>query len=442
MWSSHRRHPWHQRVIVSTLVAAVGLLAGCGTTYTTRLAPMPTALATATPNLTPIPLTPLNWQLGATLPDGINFLTGYDSFAIAPSDGTTAYACDISPQPQGVPNPGGESSRFWVTHDRGAHWALARSIAGQSNATACTIAIDAFNPGIVVLASSYAFRTAPPSPNQTVDEVTFNGGTTWQSLASNQLILQPATVGGVTYALRETQPDQSVNSPITTDLALSHDNLQTWTPIDAAILGASPQQKLLTYWLNADNGTILVETQDSASGNYRLWSSADTGQHWRELPASMVPGAFAVQMPTGAAPWHICGLSAGAQNEKTLGCSTDGGVTWVQLPLPKLAQVYASVNASMLTGTAIGIGSGGGLALATDGALLLTAATATDARGNATGETLYRLPAGATRWQALGPAPEPIVVYASGAGAGTLWATPIGQVAFDAQGRVFTATYP
>jgi hypothetical protein len=40
-------------------------------------------------------------------------------------------------------------------------------------------------------------------PNQTVSEATFDGGATWQRLASNQQMLGLTTVNSVTFALRD-----------------------------------------------------------------------------------------------------------------------------------------------------------------------------------------------------------------------------------------------
>jgi hypothetical protein len=298
------------------------------------------------------------------------------------------------------------------------------SITAQK-ATSCQIALDAVDPSTVVFASSFGSSTAPLSLDQTISEATFDGDVTWQRLAGNQLILALATIHGVTFALRQIPAVPGSGETLTTELAMSSDQLRTWTPIDAAIRVASPQEQPLDFSLNPTTGALLVSASDNNGGPPRLWSSSDTGQHWRELPT---PGGNAVslswlvvQPPTGDAPWHVCGGTSGPTNMDSVACSTDGGATWTHpVPFP-VAQQYRV----------------GGLA--SDGALLLTGAFGVDAQGTPSGAMLYRLPAGATRWQTLGPVPEPVVRYASSPGAGTLWDLPDSRSAFDPQGRAFTA---
>jgi hypothetical protein len=388
---------------------------------------------------TPVPGPHVRWQPTAALPDQLTLGSSNVSGAVAPSDGRIAYLCDVSPPPQGTPTPAGETSRFWVTHDRGAHWAPALAISAQSNATRCDAEIDALDPSLVVLASSHedlSAASAAPGPvdslpNQTVNEATFDGGATWQRLAGNQQLFGLTTVKSVTFALRATQPGQDTSAPITFELAMSRDQMRTWTPIDGAIRVASPQEQVLDYTLDPTTGVLLVAASDMNGALARLWSSTDTGQHWRELPMPAGGGTGFMQLwlphPPGDAPKHICGMpmnGASGTSGTSVVCSADGGATWTHPIAFPYADQYSPGR------------------LAPDGALLITG-SGSDAQGNPIGGTvLYRLPAGATRWQTLGPVPEPGVFCVAGPGTGILWALPVGPPGSDAQGQIFTAVYP
>jgi hypothetical protein len=150
-----------------------------------------TPSATATGSSTPGVLGPLAWQARSPLPDGIR-PNGMPSpsesplfgtnFEVAPSDGTTAYACQLHPSPTGSnpPAPGTPiAARVWATHDDGRTWNPVLSIPAQPNVTVCTVNVDAHDPEVVVASSAYAFRTAPPSPDQSATNyVTFDGAST------------------------------------------------------------------------------------------------------------------------------------------------------------------------------------------------------------------------------------------------------------------------
>jgi hypothetical protein len=185
------------------------------------------------------------------------------------------------------------------------------------------------------------------------------------------------------------------------------------------------------YSLDPTTGALLVVTSDMNGQSSRLWSSTDTGQHWRELPMPAGDGTGFMQLwlphPPGNAPKHICGMpmnGASGTSGTSVVCSADGGATWTH----PIAFPYADQHAPGR--------------LAPDGALLITG-SGTDAQGNPSGGmVLYRLPAGATRWQTLGPVPEPGVLCVAGPGTGILWALPVGPPGSDAQGRIFTAVYP
>jgi hypothetical protein len=56
---------------------------------------------------------------------------------------------------------------------------------------------------------------------------------------------------------------------------------------------------------------------------------------------------------------------------------------------------------------------------------------------------VFRLPAGASRWQSLGSTPEYSLLYAPATGsAGMLWSVPINGALTDDQGRIFRVAAP
>lgn len=417
-----------------------------GTGGTPVATPAATATATSTQPLPPVQGVPLAWQARAALPAGIHpYPTGFpgrggQNFALAASNGTSAYACDVTPSPSSGPLPTDAVTHVWATHDAGAHWTEALDIADQSDATSCTVSVDAYDPAMVLASSSWAFRTAPPAPNQSANYVSYDGGDTWQRLPGNQLILQPATMRSdpqnSTYAIHETQPGTGINSPLSMDFAVSRDGLRTWTPIDADILHATPQQTLLRFWLNPGDGALLVETQEAETENLRLWTSADGGAHWSELAQTIsqatMLGDFVVQTSSAGAavPWSICAATNPVGAHSTaLTCSVDGGRTWTQRPSLTLPPSESSGSAQGASGPIEQV-----IAIASDGAVLETWPDRQH------GETLYRLPEGASRWESLGSVPQTSVYYLPGPGGGLLWALPSPDSS-DTSTGVYTAAY-
>jgi hypothetical protein len=180
---------------------------------------------------------------------------------------------------------------------------------------------------------------------------------------------------------------------------------------------------------------------------YQLWSSPDDGASWRRLavPVSLpaytptrfrsdyggTSGIFVSARP--GQPWRICVANISAENpaSNSLTCTTDGGYSWQPRPLLNLFPIADGLPSH---GLPIGI--------ADNGAFLVTAATAED-NGGSLLYTLFRLPAGADRWQPLGSLPQFFVMYCPGGGAtlGTLWATSAPGINPDPRGRVYTADY-
>ena len=153
----------------------VMLLASACATSIAKTEPTTTLSPTATPVLTPPPLTikpahPLTWT-AHQLPPGLK-LTPYnwDGPALAQSDGDTAYLCDLA----------NGQAQVWATHDRAAHWSVAGSVPVASAVTSCDITVDVFQPRQALL------RTYAPDGQCCAQEtgeirtyLTADGGATW-----------------------------------------------------------------------------------------------------------------------------------------------------------------------------------------------------------------------------------------------------------------------
>jgi hypothetical protein len=362
---------------------------------------------------------------------------------IAPSDGTTAYACAVQPPYTGGPPP--TKSLFFATHDAGHTWSPILTIPAEHGATECIVTVDALDPGTVVASFAYAFRTVGPSPNASVTYLSQDGGIHWQRLPGDQLIFQPATRQGITYALHEAQSGTFSGEPAAIDLAVSRDGMRTWTAIDGSIMRQSghryiPQQ----FWLNPNNGNFLVETLDqSNNAALALWHSEDAGAHWQPFgqpPATGGNAPFLVQAPASGQPWHVClaGYDLTGQGQNTLVCTSDNGAEWtsrVALNPPSAPPVQGK-------GPGPSIGSAEVFAIGGDGAVLAVAAQGVATDGSITSYALYRLPQGASQWQSLGTVPEFSVLYVPTPGNGMLWAVPSQQFPLDPHNRTFTVPYP
>ncbi len=348
-----------------TLLLAVLLLSACGSVaarpIATALPPIPTPFPTQPPLPTvadiqssgqPIWGNVATWA-HANLPAGFGMQFHVSDLQVAASDGRTAYACAV---PGDQTQPG--HPRVVVTHNGGASWTYTTDIPVLWDSCAA-LAVDMLNPAVVVASGDFVSGT---------QEATFDGGQSWQalSLPPQQAILQLATRGNVTYALMS-KPNVGPNGAGTI-LAGSADHLRTWQEVDANLAPTNLRQ----FWINSGNGALMLLTFTSG-----LWTSTDGGVTWQQMniPVSSVAD-YAVQQPLANQPWHLCGAYYASSNNSglTLVCTTDGGHTWYQAPLGP-------------SGQPAGIASDGAL-LVYDGDFMV-----------------YRLPAGATRWQKLGAAP-------------------------------------
>lgn len=397
------------------LVAALLLLAACGRSvaavHSTPPPPSPTPAPTAppAPTIPPAPTVAVIQSGGqpvwgktaswshANLPAGFGMLFHDADVQVAASDGKTAYACAV---PGNQTQPG--HPRVVVTHNGGVSWAYVSNIPVTWGGCA-QLVVDMLDPSIVVAQGDFL------GPQ----EVTFDGGQTWQALAqpSGQAILRLATRGDHSYAFLE-EPENG-GSSATVILAESSDHLRTWREID----GNLAAMNLRWFWINLGDGALMLRTFDNG-----LWTSTNDGATWQQMviPATSIVDYMA-QRPIANQPWRLCAEYYASQNDSagTLICTRDGGQTWFQPPAVPFWQMAG---------------------IADDGALLVYDRS----------YMVYRLPVGATRWQKLGAAPQAgccIAYMSSGtAGAGgILWKFPAesdGAATPDKPNDIYAAAYP
>ena len=398
----------------------------------------PSVLTPAHPTATatPLPSAVNGWS---RVPLPANFTLSFPSFAIAPSDGSIAYACVVAEDANQNPRPGMSANQFWVTHDRGAHWKRMTDSPGAP-VNQCSLQVDALNPAIVVAwGRSIPLYSTPPAGTPPIlsangggqfAAVTFDGGATWQQPtgdASPGGTREFATSNGVTYAVRCCySPPASAER-----LMVSRDHMASWTPIDGAIVAAGQGvDQGDGFFFRPDTGVLLANAFDVNTLDRHLWQSTDGGAHWSQLPSPATSFAdfYVVQQPVSGQPWHLCAETfkpvhdAGANPGPATGivCSTDGGSHWSSRPMP---------TASSAGFTLIGISNAGDLLAQDDSA---TAA-------------LYRLPAGSTQWQTFDTAPGTTVnvsaSFVPGPGSGVLWVVPVPPNAYspyDPAGQIYT----
>jgi hypothetical protein len=295
---------------------------------------------------------------------------------------------------------------------------------------------DEVQPGTLVARASLPSDGCMACTNA-VAYVTTDYGAQWSLLrlpsSEHSYIRALATRGSVSYAIFDSPPASA--SPADTVFVRSTDGMRMWTTVPVptvgdARLGVPQPEQVMGLWLNPYNGALLVETSNSYFNDEHFWSSSN-GTQWTALPAPPFPfdvGSFVVQQPFTAAPWRICGGDPAAfgtigQNANThiddLACTADSGAHWVTRHTD-----FATHGGDLPDYTLVTI--------ADDGGLLFT-----------NGPTLDRFAIGSGDVESLGPLPNAgLILYASGGGAGRLWAGPAGGYPdADTQGRIFTASY-
>ena len=406
--------------------ARPGATGTIGATATIQGTPAP--LPTAIPALPAIAGARPAWQPGNFPAAGITFgdqSTDILSFAVAPSDGQTAYAC------YSTTDSAGSQIRIYRTANSAQTWTLLTTFsAPHVQTTDCTPQVDALDTGRALV--SVTGQDLQTLQTTRWHELTEDGGATWTKLTYDDQPYGIATVKGQTYALRMqavgTQPN---GQPIYGErLVVSSDHLRTWRPIDQQLLAVG--QRVTQFWARPD-GALLVETavaQGSSSTlpltptatqehppyySTPLWQSTDGGNTWNIMPppilsGDLIMGAVTVGKPTGQQPWRICARETPPDGRTFVGiiCTFDGGQTWSVRP-------YLCASAPCPAVTPIGF-AGDGDTLAADNSLLIMAPDKNVRLG------LYRLPAHASQWEYLGPANgSNTFFYAPASHGGVLW---------------------
>lgn len=418
---------------------------GATVTVPATMGPLPTAVA---PSLA-VPGPRPNWQQ-AQLP--VSPLSDQDilTFAVAPGNGESAYACHA------ISDSSGATLTFYRTTDRALHWTQLKQLTAPGlDVSDCAIQVDALD-GSRVLAQVMG------QDMQTLAQVTWyelseDGGAHWTRLDQSAPINDLATLNGTTYALRQVV----VNHIVVAELFASTDQLRTWQRIDQTLAGAN--QMVDNFWLNPD-GELLAEVETDSGApagaaatpsagpsatpaqvDLSLWRSTDGGAHWSLFPVPSLSTSrdtqldYFVQSPVAGQPWHICASYAppGNSTGAALVCTFDGGRTWSARPL---VCTTAPCTQPLPTDQYV---------MASDGAVLIMM----PAPGSQSQLALYRLPRGATTWQYLGPlAGSNAFFIASTPAGGILWAFAGGEYATRLSGTIgghqalpgvlATATYP
>ncbi|HEX6541503.1 MAG TPA: hypothetical protein VF040_07090 [Ktedonobacterales bacterium] len=396
-------------LLLATVSSLLLLLAACGQPATASHArPTPTRFVfTPLPTYPPIPTVKVIPSSGqpvwgnttswahANLPAGFGMLFHESDLRVAASDGKTAYSCAV---PGDQTQPG--HPRVVVTHDGGATWAYTTAIP-VAWYSCVQLVVDMLNPSMVVAAGDFSGGT---------QEVTLDGGTSWQPLAlpPQEAILSLATRGSSSYAL--IQVPQNGGASATTILAESSDSLRTWHEID----GNLPAVNLRQFWINPGNGALMLLSYQTG-----LWSSADDGATWQQAKIPVVGVVdYMVQQPIANQPWRLCASYRASENDSStsLVCTADGGHGWFAPPPVSFWQMAG---------------------ISSDGALLVYDQS----------YMVYRLPAGATQWQKLGAAPHAgcCIAYMPSSKGDMLWKFPAesdGAAISDKPNDVYVAAYP
>jgi hypothetical protein len=394
--------------------------------------PLPTQFTKALPTPTPTGNidqgAPLEWQ-PINQPSGFQpKLTSSNVLTVAPSDGQTAYAC-------AQPNTTGTATqlRGWVTHDAGATWT---KLALPQLSGWCALVVDEVNPRDVLL----GFSHNPPAGGPITPELYYHsadGGASWRHIPGldGSVIYQFASYHSAIYALRDATPGSVGDFA---HVQVSTDGMANWRTIDGGFFSSNigaAQFRLNPYngALLATNAPTLVNGIPATTVTSALvWASHDGGAHWRSLQAPQTSGDtnILIQPPQPNHAWGVCAASvllrpATAPSFELI-CGDDSGQ--VARPMPLLDSGDPTAMPSYTAYTS-------------DGAIL--AVMKTTSGSGAISYNVYRLPAGASRWQSIGATPEFSLLYAPASdGSGILWSVPVNGIATDSQGRVFRVAAP
>ena len=416
----------HSALPLSLLVVVL-LTSACATSVAKKT-PTATLPPTATPVLTPPPLSikpahPVVWT-AHQLPPGLT-LTAHNWYspALTPADGATAYLCNYVDG----------RAQIWATHDRAAHWTVAGSVAGEADN--CDVLADQLDTrrAIVLLFKSKPSATCCGAGSY-IYYRTADSGATWTPIdipADNTpLINEVATEGGVTYALAATLSHSSC-SDCYESLSVSRDGMLTWTRIDASVFlksGYGAERSISRFWLGS-TGELLAEVIHNAGPTtFELWRSGDQGAHWTQIDMgrSGTVDTIVVGDDQGQRFWRACAAyqTLGDYTHppvQQISCTIDGGKTWLDTGGEN------SYHSDMF-------------AQASDGALL--AVTPNPYHGERATK-LLRIAPGQSAWESLGAlSPAGGGVRASGFDPTVLWSVMRPADYGQPLTTVYTATYP
>ncbi len=369
------------------------------------------------------------WR-GATLPPGFapdQYST--NTFAVAPSDGDTAYTC----YPTGAPAQ--TAPQFWVTHD--AHtWSQLTTFPSAAHGW-CAITVDESDPNRMVVGLSYP---GPPDTATNAPDSYFateDGGRSWRRITGlgDTDLLSLATVGGAYYALLQPEPF-SADVSVGNRLMVSRDGMRTWIYADTGLIGGTDTQILQQVWANPFTNELvaLTEANGGAFQQY-LWESRNGANSWR-LVSHIANAQYVMQQPTAGHAWAFCAYDhSPTPNDPTrpdqVICSPlDTDAPSVR---PGIGVTFTSTEGQpVFAGQLIGLTTHGDLLMIGQGTNPLKSAKINE---------IYRLPAGSSTWQDLGArfVPQQLVLYAPTASGGeVLWEIP---TADDSTGSIYLATY-
>ncbi len=389
----------------------------------------------------------VHWRQ-VTLPGAISKTPGAEAtLSVFAADGAVAWLCQSGTKP--TPGP----MSLWRTTDSGATWQTVK-IPTVATSISCQMTLDQLDPNVALLQYGYIDTKATPAMTSGATAISFDGGKSWQSGAAFQFTREFATVNGATYALRQWADDSN-------RLEVSTDGGATWKILD----DTTHNQKLLSdlFWVNPATGGLLLATHSLINTeSISFWAADAHGSDWRNVGQS--PKGSVAATPTSDGHWSICTLAAGAsadlqhpdfRSHVYCGTVTSG---WSERPGLDIPRTGASGTTPGTTPSACaGCGQASGslpygamtlVGMANDGAVLATVDDRFDAKGDTTRTSLYRLPAGSSRWQGSGGLPgnvtpgDVIVTYAPRPGGGIFWSTPMQALDNQLAGAVYTASYP
>lgn len=312
----------------------------------------PQPIPTDVPPTTPIAGTPLQWQTRKGPADLVPMTSAGDpihsnTIAFSPTDAHTAYVCSIT---RGT----AATLDVWASHDGALSWTHVNTSTFDATWYKCKLNVDAGDPMRVELTLTTNYGAQTPTSRSLLSD---DGGKTWRTITDKLMLYDIVTRGKTSFAVQEQWPPvipaPGVVLTVTPDniprLVVSHDDWQSWSPIDGALYtqGLSAED----MWQRPGDGALLASvfpsgSQVSVDQNPQLWQSIDLGAHWTRLPTPTnmrADGGYIVAQPLSNAPWRACGaMEIGKEIGKPttlVACTQDSGQTWETRPMPLFSKI-------------------------------------------------------------------------------------------------------